>query len=43
MQLGVTVDDLPILIVYLTVAIFALVVTISIHNWYKYERKNGRS
>ena len=43
MRFGVTIDDLPILIVYLIVAIFALIIIISIHDWYKYERKHGRS
>ncbi len=43
MHLGLTIDDLPVLVFYLIGAIFGLIIIISIHDWYKYERKNNRS
>lgn len=43
MNLGLTMNDLPVLVFYLISAIFGLIVIIAVHDWYKYERKNGRS
>ncbi|MEK7457961.1 MAG: hypothetical protein AAB612_00520 [Patescibacteria group bacterium] len=43
MTLGLTINDLPVLVFYLIGAIFGLIIIISVHDWHKYERKNGHS
>jgi hypothetical protein len=42
MQLLPTVEEIPMLLAYLIVAIFCLAVTIAMHDRYKYQRTDRR-